>query len=139
MTAENLRSTYLKVPSVKLEEAIRKVPNFTKHMPSCVSAASMSSIPKFGLRKEEVAVIKTYTAECEIYRTLNQALRTEQLKSIEPWFAYLKLFHMAVNKLPSNKASLCRGENGDRSHLYKIGFTVTWVSVLFEKNILFNR
>lgn len=111
------------------------MPEFFKSLPSCAVDSIQKSQAQKGLTKEEVAAIKTYTAECPIYKLLNQALRTEQLKMIEPWFSYLKLFDMALGKLPAKKGKYCRGENGDRSHFYTVGSTMTWVCSKIESQL----
>jgi len=112
---------------VGLKEAILNVPDFKKTIPYCVIDAYSSTTAMSGLTHDEAAAIKTYTAECEVYPFLNTALRTEQPKHIEPWFAYLKLFHIAINKQPLGTGPFCRGENGDWSKPYKVGSVVTWV------------
>lgn len=111
----------MKAPILDVERAIKHVPNFAKNVPICVSHSIKESKPRDGLMAVDVAVIKIYTANCDVYKFLNQALRTEQLKTIEPWFPY-------------------RGEYGDRSHLYKPGSIVTWVLRLFKRfNIIILR
>lgn len=65
--------------------------------------------------------------ECNVYKLVNIALRTQEFKNIQPWFAYLKLFHTATNKLQIKKGYFCRGEIGNWGHSYKVGSTVTWV------------
>ncbi|CAF0866289.1 unnamed protein product [Rotaria sordida] len=117
----------MQVPTLPIIKAFRRVPKFAKFMPSCLTSAIHASSPKNGLVKEEVAAIKAYTAQCDVYTLLNQALRSEQLKNIRPWFSYLKLFHMAINKLKPKTGEYCRGENIDQSSKYQVGSIVTWV------------
>jgi hypothetical protein len=118
----------MKVPLVDLKEAIQRVPEFKVHIPLCVDTAHKQSEAIFGLTREETAAIKTYTASCEVHKLVNIALRSQQYKNIEPWFAFLKLFHTAINKLNAQKGSFCRGENEDWSDSYTVGSIVTWVS-----------
>ncbi len=118
---------------VGVKEAILNVPDFKKTIPYCVIDAYSSTTAMSGLTHDEAAAIKTYTAECEVYRFLNTALRSEQPKHIEPWFAYLKLFHIGINKQPLGAGPFCRGENGDWSKTYKVGSVVTWVCEIIGK------
>ncbi|CAF3531623.1 unnamed protein product [Rotaria sordida] len=131
LTAENLRSTYMKVPNLSLKEAIRRVPDFSTVLPSCVDLSIVSSSAKKGLTKEDAAAIRLYTIECPVYKLLNAALRTEELKNIEPWFPYLKLFNIAISKLTPKKGTYCRGINGNLNSLYPVGSIVTWIIEIF--------
>ncbi|CAF0845184.1 unnamed protein product [Rotaria sordida] len=133
LTAENLRSTYMKVPNLSLKEAIRRVPDFSTVLPSCVDSSIVSSSAKKGLTKEDAAAIRLYTIECPVYKLLNAALRTEELKNIEPWFPYLKLFNIAISKLTPKKGTYCRGINGNLNSLYPVGSIVTWVCKVIEE------
>ncbi|CAF3377879.1 unnamed protein product [Rotaria sp. Silwood1] len=126
----------MQVPTLPIKEAFRRVPNFAKFMPSCLTSAIYESNQKNGLAKEEVAAIKAYTAQCDVYKLLNQALRSEQLKNIQPWFSYLKLFHMAISKLKPKKGYYCRGENIDQSSKYQVGSIITWVREAMEPKSL---
>ncbi|CAF3360510.1 unnamed protein product [Rotaria sp. Silwood1] len=138
LTADNLRSTYMKVPTLPLKAAIQHVPDFTTLVPSCVDSSIASSSAKSGLTKEDVAAIKTYTAECAVYRLLNTALRSEQLTNIEPWFPFLKLLHIALTKVHPKKGTYCRGIGGNLSPFYPVGSTVIWVCKIIE-NLYFNK
>jgi hypothetical protein len=118
---------------VGVKEAILNVPEFKKTIPSCVTNAYSSTTSISGLTHDEAAAIKTYTDACDVYPFLNTALRTEQPKRIEPWFAYLKLFHIGINKLPFGTGPFCRGENGPYGSSYKVGSVVTWVCEIIGK------
>ncbi|CAF4738502.1 unnamed protein product, partial [Rotaria sp. Silwood2] len=72
----------MKASTLAVKAAIQHVPDFATHVPSCVDFSIASSSAKIGLTKEDVAAIKTYTAECPVYKLLNTALRSEQLKNI---------------------------------------------------------
>ncbi|CAF3331923.1 unnamed protein product [Rotaria sp. Silwood2] len=119
----------MKASTLAVKAAIQHVPDFATHVPSCVDFSIASSSAKIGLTKEDVAAIKTYTAECPVYKLLNTALRSEQLKNIEPWFPYLKLLHIAISKLHPKKGTYCRGIGGNLSSLYPVGSTVIWWGV----------
>ncbi|CAF2525423.1 unnamed protein product [Rotaria sp. Silwood2] len=121
----------MKAPILAVRAAIQHVPDFATHVPSCVDFSIASSSAKSGLTKEEVAAIKTYTAECPVYKLLNTALRSEQRKNIEPWFPYLKLLHIAISKLHPKKGTYCRGIGGNLSSVYPVGSTVVWIIEIF--------
>ncbi|CAF0903961.1 unnamed protein product [Rotaria sordida] len=121
----------MKVPNLSLKEAIRRVPDFSTVLPSCVDSSIVSSSAKKGLTKEDAAAIRLYTIECPVYKLLNAALRTEELKNIEPWFPYLKLFNIAISKLTPKKGTYCRGINGNLNSLYPVGSIVTWIIEIF--------
>ncbi|UJR36332.1 hypothetical protein I4U23_029060 [Adineta vaga] len=127
LTSENLRSAYMKAPLITLMEALVRVSQSNMNMQTCASSIYQSTQPTLELTREEVAAIKVYTASCQIYFTVNQALRTETYINIEPWFAYLKLFHTALIKLKPIAGSYCRGETISRYGDYKIGDIITWV------------
>ena len=128
MTAENLRSTYMKVPLVDLKTAIQHVSESEKIL-RCLKISYNFSQAKFGLTYEETAAIKSYTAECLVYTCVNIALRSKEYKNIKPWFAFLKLFHTGINKLDAQKRVFCRGERDPwQSTLYTVGDIVDWVS-----------
>jgi hypothetical protein len=48
-----------------------------------------------------------------LFYRLNEALRAKDRHELEPWFAFLKLFITAIEKLPSTKATVWRGVNYD--------------------------
>jgi hypothetical protein len=83
--------------------------------------------PTFALTMDESAAITLYTSQ-SIFRHLNRALRTKDLTTIQPWFAYLKIFHTAIQKLPSINKTYCRGEKSDWIESYSIGSILTWVN-----------
>lgn len=89
---------------------------------------------KSGLTKDESAAITLYTCQ-SIYRYLNVALRTKDLAKIQPWFAYLKLFHNAIKKLSPVKKIYCRGENSNWITSHSIGSTVILVNHFFIVNM----
>ena len=91
------------------------------------------SFDQNGLSMEEIATIKAYTFEWEIYPPLNAALRSEKFEKIQPWFPYLKLLDMAVDKLSPKPGTYCRGINANISHLYPAGSIVTWVCKIIQK------
>ncbi|CAM4833549.1 unnamed protein product [Rotaria magnacalcarata] len=64
-----------------------------------------------GLTRDESAAVYLYTMEWgkdSFYRVLNQALKSEDRTKLKPWFPFLKLFEVAVEKLPSVKKAIWR-------------------------------
>ena len=66
--------------------------------------------------------------EESLYRVLNKALRVEDRSVLVPWHGYLKLFSIALQKLPSLHTNLWRGVNFDISQNYKEKAELTWWS-----------
>ncbi|CAF4167562.1 unnamed protein product [Adineta steineri] len=129
LTAENLRSTYLKVPLLSITEAIQQVPNSWTHLSFCpISLPPYITLPS-GWTTNDLAAIKVYTSPCRLYDALNEALRTEKINEIQPWFSYLKLFDTAINKIPPVKRRYCRGIRVAPDSSYKIGTVITWWGV----------
>ncbi|CAF2088332.1 unnamed protein product [Rotaria magnacalcarata] len=127
----------MKVPKLPLGQSVIHISGSGFINPStCVTQSLATAKPTKGLTTEEVAVIKSYTSSCRLYEMLNAALRTEQQVNIQPWFAYLKLFQMAIVKIPAKYGSYCRGITGDYHNMYKVGSTVVWVRILIGNSSL---
>ncbi|CAF0744039.1 unnamed protein product [Adineta steineri] len=85
-----------------------------------------------GLTRDESAAIYLYTMEWggnSFYQVINRALRAEDRSSLEPWFAYLKLFDSAVQKLPTLRKNLWRGVPEDITRLFKKGDEFIWWTI----------
>ena len=80
-----------------------------------------------GLPEDEATAIRLYTHDY-IYQCVNRVLRTQELVKIQPWFAYLKLFHTAVEKASPENSTFCRGETSQWMDAYNIGSIVTMVN-----------
>ncbi|CAF0782899.1 unnamed protein product [Adineta ricciae] len=129
LTAGNLRSTYMSVPTLSLMDAVdTKLGHATPGNSDCVRNILNNVTATLGLTEEEVATIKAYTANC-LYSDLNTALRTENYSSIKRWFAYLKLFQLALTKLNAAEGKFCRGERRTWNVTYKYGEIITWWAV----------
>jgi hypothetical protein len=111
-----------------MTQAVKSVPIYKNHPPSCIDESYANAKPMSGLTRDEAAAILVYTAGCGVYRELNKALRNETFEIIEPWFPYLKLLHTALNKLPSVKGAYCRGESTDWIKSYSVGSIVPLVN-----------
>jgi hypothetical protein len=85
-----------------------------------------------GLTRDESASVFLYTMEWgtdSFYRVLNRALRAEDRSALKPWFAYLKLFDTALEKLPTIQGNVWRGIDGDISRNFKKDQELTWWSI----------
>ncbi|CAF0723626.1 unnamed protein product [Adineta steineri] len=85
-----------------------------------------------GLTRDESAAVYLYTMEWgenSFYQVLNRALRAEDRSALKPWFAYLKLFDVAVQKLPTVRKNLWRGVSKDITRNYKKGDEFTWWTI----------
>ena len=99
----------------------------------CQIAHSECHFPsEHGLTREESAAIFLYTmewGESSFYRVINHALRAEDRSTLIPWFAYLKLFDTAVQKLPTVRKNLWRGVPKDISKDFKKDDEFTWWTI----------
>ncbi|CAF1496035.1 unnamed protein product, partial [Rotaria sp. Silwood1] len=60
---------------------------------------------------------------------LNETLRAKNRNALEPWFAFLKLFITALEKLPSTRKTVWRGVDGDVGSEFADGLVHTWWSI----------
>ncbi len=82
-----------------------------------------------GLTCDESAAIYLYTMDCgheSLYRVLDEIFREKDQSLLIPWYAYLKLVDIAVQKLPSQQLELWCGVNLNISKNYKKGDQLTW-------------
>ncbi|CAF1474544.1 unnamed protein product [Adineta steineri] len=63
------------------------------------------------------------------FSRLNETLRTGNRHDLKPWFAFLKLFITALEKLPSTKETIWRGVGGDVGSIFTDGDVHIWWSV----------
>jgi hypothetical protein len=107
---------YDDLPVVTLEEAVEKiipiVPDVIDHVSKAKENCNRNST---FLTHDESAAIYLYSMPILFFSRLNTALRAENRRALKPWFAFLKLFITALEKLPSTKATIWRGVNYDDS------------------------
>ncbi|CAF3061419.1 unnamed protein product [Rotaria socialis] len=110
-----------------IEPQINQLSNYIKlakqycHFPS-----------EHGLTHDESAAIYIYTMEwggTTLYVVLNSALRSENRQALKIWFPYLKLFDIALDKLPTVKEVVWRGVPLDIGKNFTKNQIVTWWSV----------
>ncbi len=102
-------SGYKDVPFMSLEKAVESIVPFVPHVKNYADKAKYHCKQKPPLTKDESAAIYLYTMDTRFYPTLNETLRAENPQALEPWFAFLKLFITAIEKLPSVAATVWRG------------------------------
>ena len=78
---------------------------------------------------DESAAIYLYSMPVPFYRCLNEALRAEDRHALQPWFAFLKLFITALQRLPSTKKTVWRGVSGEVGTVFDDGDVHIWWSV----------
>jgi hypothetical protein len=102
-------SGYKAVPVMSLEEAVESIVPFVPHVKNYAVKAKDRCRQNTPLTKDESAAIYLYTMNTPFYPTLNKMLRAENSQALEPWFAFLKLFITAIDKLPSSPTTVWRG------------------------------
>lgn len=105
---------YVNHPLLPLYQALEPVADRIDQLDHyCSLATSLCNFPsQHGLTREESAAIYLYTMDCgdrSFYRVINSDLRSNRQSTIEPWFAYLKLFITGVKKLPLVRKNVWRG------------------------------
>jgi hypothetical protein len=121
---------YQHLPILTLEEAIEEiiplVPGVVDYVSKAKKKCSRSSIL---LTRDESAAIYLYSMPISFFQCLNNALRAENRHALKPWFAFLKLFITALEKLPSTKSTFWRGVSGDVRSKFVDNDVQTWWSV----------
>ncbi|CAF3361343.1 unnamed protein product [Rotaria sp. Silwood2] len=127
---------YLDAPLLPLEKALERVIHL---MPTLdrfivISKRRCHYPSEHGLTHDESAAIFLYSMDWgpqSFYRLLNRLLRDENRDTLTPWFAYLKLFHLALEKLPSFNGNVWRGIKIDISMEFIVNQELTWWSGCF--------
>lgn len=122
---------YQYLPVLTLEEAteeiISLVPNLEDYVSRAKNECNRSSTL---LTTDESAAIYLYSMPIPFFSYLNQALRTEDRHTLEPWFAFLKLFITALEKLPSTKGNVWRGIAVSAHSVFTDGGVHIWWNVI---------
>ncbi len=116
---------------VSLEEALKAIESRIDELNCSIKVAKKYCIypSEHGLTRDESAAIYLYTMEGgqnSFYKILNEALRSENRPALRPWFSYLKLFDVALKKLPTVKGNVWRGVPGDITEQFIRGQVLTW-------------
>jgi hypothetical protein len=101
-------------PLLTLEEALEKIiPSIPHAMGYIATAKEKYNRHSDLLTRDESAAIYLYSMPTSFFSRLNETLRAENRHALKPWFAFLKLFITALEKLPPTKATVWRGVNYD--------------------------
>ena len=109
------------IPRIEGLEEYIKIAKKECHFPS-----------EHGLDRDQSAAIYLYTmdwGEKSLYRLLNAELREENRSKLIPWHGYLKVFTVALGKIPAKKRNLWRGIKGRVAHEYNENEILTWWSI----------
>lgn len=91
-------------------------------------AATQAGNPIKHMGVDLYASILLYTGN-SIYAELNRVLRSEDRKSAQKYFDYLRLFMEAMGYMPKQNRLLWRGISVDLYDQYEVGKTITWWSI----------
>jgi hypothetical protein len=97
------------VQLMSLEDTVESIVPFVPNVKSDADKAKIHCRKNTPLTINESAAIYLYTMSTSFYPKLNEALRSENLHTLRPWFAFLKLFITAISKLPSRQMKVWRG------------------------------
>jgi hypothetical protein len=127
-------SGYWSEKVVSLEEALKPIESHIDELNRSIKVAKKHcTFPsEHGLTRDESAAVYLYTmegGENSFYKVLNEKLRSENRAALKPWFPFLKLFDMALKKLPTTKGCIWRGISGDVSGQFMKDQVLTWWSI----------
>jgi hypothetical protein len=121
---------YEDLPLLTLEEAVEKIIPPISHLMDYVATAKKKYNPHSSLlTRDESAAIYLYSMGTPFFSCLNEILRAENRHALKPWFAFLKLFITALEKLPSTKATIWRGVNFDDTLTFVDDETHIWWNI----------
>ncbi|CAF3132854.1 unnamed protein product [Rotaria sp. Silwood2] len=113
-----------------LEPIVPRIDNLRQYVKEALEKCHFPS--EHDLTHDESASIYLYTMEWgahSLYRSLNNDLRSEDPSALTPWFNYLKLFEIALTKLPKEKKRLWCGTKDDVNNNFIKGSEIIWRSV----------
>ncbi|CAF4644696.1 unnamed protein product, partial [Rotaria socialis] len=122
-------SDYRRQPLVPLEEAVKDLVSFVPGVEGYAAQAKKNCKNDPPLSRNESAAIYLYTKEKLFFERLNDVLRLEYPDALKPWFPFLKLFMIALQKLPPCQIKLWRGVADITNSNFKERDVHTWWSV----------
>ncbi|CAF3788426.1 unnamed protein product [Adineta steineri] len=121
---------YEELVLMPLEQAVEKIAPFIDNITKYVQDAKRNCNHNLNiLTWDESAAIYLYTMPSPFFSSLNKRLRAEDRHALKPWFAFLKLFLTALEKLPSTKVSVWRAVSCDVGSYYAANDMTIWWSV----------
>jgi hypothetical protein len=113
-----------------LENAVEKIVPFVRDIVKYADSAKQEcNRISDRLTWDESAAIYLYTMPINFYSCLNKTLRAEDRSALKPWFAFLKLFMSALQKLPSSKTTVWRAVADDMSSFPNVNNEIIWWGV----------
>jgi hypothetical protein len=129
-TNRNPIEGYQDMPVLTLEKAVERIiPILPQVKNYAIQAKHNCNRNSIHLTLDESAAIYLYTMPTKFFETLNDALRIENRHQLKPWFAFLKLFITALEKLPSVSDIFWRGVPCDIALEYANNSVQIWWSV----------
>ncbi|CAF1292226.1 unnamed protein product [Rotaria sp. Silwood1] len=113
-----------------LEPIVSRIDHLRQYIKEALDKCHFPS--KHDLTHDESASIYLYTMEWggrSLYRLLNKDLRSEDPSALTPWANYLKLFEIALTKLPREKKRLWCSTKEDVNKNFIKGSEIIWRSV----------
>jgi hypothetical protein len=125
---------YLTHPLLPLQKTLEPISSQINQLDrfSKIAKSECHFPSEHGLTRDESAAVYLYTMEWgdnSFYQVINRALRAEDRSSLKPWFAYLKLFDTAAQKLPTVRKNLWRGVATNIANNFKKGDEFTWWTI----------
>ena len=122
---------YENLPVLALEDAVQDIIPLVPGLTDYLSTIKINCNQDLGLltANESAAVYLYTTPALSFFSRLNNALRANTKHDLKPWLKFLKLFIMAIDKLPSAKATLWRGVNYDARSNFVENDAYTWWEV----------
>jgi hypothetical protein len=117
-------------PLLTLEEAVEKIIPLVSRLTDYVTTAKKKYNRHSDLlTRDESAAIYLYSMPTSFFSSLNETLRAENRHALKPWFAFLKLFITALEKLPPTKETVWRAVYGDVASIFADNDVHIWWSV----------
>ena len=121
---------YEDLPVMALEQAVERIVSLVDNILQYADDAKLKCNRTANiLTVDESAAIYLYTMSTPFFSRLNDTLRAEQRDALKPWFAFLKLFISALEKLPSSSVRVWRAVCGNIDPLAVEGNLRIWWSV----------
>ena len=121
---------YRNLTVTTLDEAIKNVVFYVPGVKVFVEKAKKDCYQtNTQLTLDESAAIYLYTMPTSFHSKLNDTLRAGDRQQLEPWLAFLKLFIVALGKLPSLATIVWRGVSSDISSDFIDNPVQTWWTV----------
>lgn len=123
-------SGYENYPVMTLEESVKKLISLVPKLEDYVKTAKKECKQDSTLlTQDESASIYLYSMPIPFFDCLNRTLRERKREALKPWFAFLKLFLNALEKLPSTNATVWRGVAGDVGFVFADDQKQIWWSI----------